>query len=609
MTGQRIVIQPLGFDSPTEIAAQELAKYLPRMAKVTVEVLPAREAMPQGVSADICLGSSIHLMHAVERHAVRHLPYPLGEDAYEIASHEGVLYLIGNRPRSVLFAAYRLLEELGCVFLRPGPGGEIIPKLKSLEFPTKPIRETASYHHRGICIEGAPRLEHVLDLLDWMAKKKMNVFQLQFEYGEVFWKRGYRTSPEIAPTEPSDDFFSAYDSLTLDDRVIAKLKSLDMMVHRVGHGWTAEVFGMKGLDWTPTRLRPKKALQHRIALVKGKRVLFEGKPSQTDLCYSQAEVREAFIDIVLRYARQHSEVDYLHVWLSDAYSQKCECAACRKKSPTDWYVELMEVLGRRMKEEGLRMRIVFLAYVDLLWPPDKARITVDNVTLMFAPITRCFQHALTDPKCDDNETTERPPLNSLYLPRRNKANAEIMRSWEKLGIEDTFIFDYHNAGAGLLDGLGADVGAITARDMRDLQDLGIGGMMSCQVVRGFLPTPYLMNAMADVLWNRKLALKPHRQAVMEAAFGKHAGEAEDYLAQLVRAHPRGGQVWPQARHRQGRRHARAVDGARGVHHRARDAVCEARAERRRTKCRGPASTSSPCTPSTGGHWRECGWRE
>ncbi len=109
-----------------------------------------------------------------------------------------------------------------------------------------------------------------------------------------------------------------------------------------------------------------------------------------------------------------------------------------------------------------------------------------------------------------------------------------MRSWQKLGIEDTFIFDYHNAGAGLLDGLGADVGAITARDMRDLQDLGIGGMMSCQVVRGFLPTPYLMNVMADVLWNRKLAVKPHRQAVMEAAFGKHAAEVETYLATLVK---------------------------------------------------------------------------
>ncbi len=385
MNTKHIVIQPLGFDSPTEIAAAELAAYLPRMAKVTVEVLPAREGLPVGSEATVVVGAMLSMVDAWPGGKVLD---PQGPDAYAIMPRGGVLYLAGNRPRCVLFAVYRLLEEFGCVFLRPGPGGEIVPKLKALEFPTKTIREEASYRHRGICIEGAPRLEHVLDLLDWMAKKKMNAFQLQFEYGEVFWKRGYLTSPELAPT--GNDCFPDFDSETLDDRVIAKLKSLDMMVHRVGHGWTAEVFGMKGLDWTPTKQRPKKALQHRIALVKGKRVLFEGKPSQTDLCYSQAEVREAFVDVVLRYARRHSEVDYLHVWLSDAYSQKCECADCRKKSPTDWYVELIEVLGRRMKDEGLRMRIVFLAYVDLLWPPDKARITVDNVTLMFAPITRLF---------------------------------------------------------------------------------------------------------------------------------------------------------------------------------------------------------------------------
>ena len=487
MAADHIVIQPLGFDSPTQIAARELAKYLPRMAKVTVEVRPAREGLPKGSDATIVLGTSTNMYVGAPWFA--HLPAPHEEDALAIVPKGGVLYLVGNRPRCVLFAAYRLLEELGCVFLRPGPRGEIIPKLKSPAFPTKPLREQASYHHRGICIEGSPRLEHVLDLLDWMAKKKMNAFQLQFEHGGVFWKRGYRTSPEIAPTELSDDFFPAWDSRTLDDRVIAKLKSLDMMVHRVGHGWTAEVFGMKGLDWTPTKLRPKKALQHRIAEVKGKRVLFEGKPSQTDLCYSQAEVREAFLETVVRYARRHSEVDYLHVWLSDAYTNKCECAACRTKSPTDWYVEVVEALGRRMKDEGLRMRIVFLAYVDLLWPPDTARVTADNVTLMFAPITRCFKHALNDPKCDTGESTARPEHNLLWMPRTNRANAEIIRSWQKLKIADTFIYDYHNAWAAWLDGLGGDVGAITARDMKDLKDLGIGGMMSCQAVRAFLPTP------------------------------------------------------------------------------------------------------------------------
>ena len=49
-----------------------------------------------------------------------------------------------------------------------------------------------------------------------------------------------------------------------------------------------------------------------------------------------------------------------------------------------------------------------------------------------------------------------------------------------------------------------------------------------------------MNVMADVLWNRNLAVKPHRNTVMEAAFGKYAEEVEAYLAHLVKTTRAGG---------------------------------------------------------------------
>ncbi len=526
----RILIEPLGFDSPVSIAARELERYLPRLAPVRASVLPPRGSLPDDSPAQIVLADSIH---AEELPSLGRLPSPSEwDDAFAIIPRRGVTYLVGANARSVLFAAYRLLEELGAVFLRPGPGGEVLPRRARLALPTKPMRERASYRHRGICIEGHPRLDHVLALLDWMAKKKMNAFQLQFMHSGVFWRRGYE-GPEMEVAAGADRLTES-DCRSLDDRVIARVRELGMMLHRVGHGWTAAAVGLDGTSWERRKQRPPPDRRGWLAQVGGKRDTWHGIAANTELCYSRREVREAFIEGVMTYARQHCEVDLLHVWMSDSYNNKCECAECRKKSPSDWYVMLVAEIGRRLMAEQLPTRVVSLGYVDLLWPPEEARIATDNVTFMYAPITRCFRHALGDPKCDAGESTARPELNQCRLPETNRAHAEVMQSWSELDLPDTFLFDYHNIWVVWRDGLGTDVGAVMARDMKDLAKLGLNGMMSCQAVRAFYPTPYLANAMADMLWNRKQSQARHRQQVMASAFGRHAREAEAYFSHLVR---------------------------------------------------------------------------
>lgn len=526
---QTILIQPLGFDSPTSIAATELASYLPRLADVDTLVLPALSTIPSKSQPQIVLGTS----EACADMGLGTIPKVNElDDEIALISKKGILYLVGANPRSVLFAAYRLLEELGVVFLRPGPAGEVIPHTKKLKLPTKAIREKASYRHRGICIEGAPRLEHALDILDWMVKKKMNTFQLQFRHSGVFWRRGY-SSPEM--DERSKEYrLSEEECYALDDRVVAKLQDLGLILHRVGHGWTGYVVDVPSLDWERTDIQPPTEKMGWLAEVKGKRKVLYDIAAATELCYSQPKVRDAFVADVVHYAWQHPEVDVLHVWMSDSFNNKCECAKCRKRPPTDWYVMIIDAIGKQLEVEGLQTRVVFLAYQDLLWPPQEIRLTTDNVVFMYAPITRCFRHTLVDKKCDEGRKWDLPPLNETKLFESNRPFAEIARQWQALEMPDSFVFDYYLWWEVFQDGFGQDMGTVMAKDMASLSDLGLNGLVSCQCLRAFYPLPYLPSAMADFLWNKKQSVKAHRSRIMTAAFDKHTPEVEEYFMHMVR---------------------------------------------------------------------------
>ncbi|UCH34126.1 MAG: DUF4838 domain-containing protein [Armatimonadota bacterium] len=566
-----ILVQPIGFHSAVEKAADELASYLPRLADVEAHVLPALKAVAAERSPHIVLGVSDDLSGI----GLGKLPKPHDlDDALAIIPRDGRLYLTGSNPRSVLFAAYRLLEELGAVFLRPGPDGEVLPRKKRLVLPQRPVREIASCRHRGLCIEGAPRLEHVLDLLDWMAKKKMNGFQLQFRHSGVFWRRGYGAL--VAGAAARTKRLTEDDCLTLDDRVIARVKELGMLLHRVGHGWTAYAVGLPGLNWEKTKRKPPKGKQQWLAQVNGKRDVWEGVPLNTELCYADPEARRALVAEVVEYARRHPEVDILHFWLSDAMNNKCECARCRRKTPSDWYAVLVNEVSSKLKAEGISTRVLFLAYLDLLRPPERERITGDNVAFMFAPITRCFRHALADTRCAEDFDTSRPALNRCRLPRTNRGHADLARMWKKLGLRDTFLFDYHLGGAGLSDGLGKDIGAVMARDIRDLDALGLNGYVGCHHVRVFYPLPYLPNVMADMLWNTRQSVPAHRRRIMSAAFGSHAREVEEFFAATVRAFRAGPDYG----------HGIVSAGTRGARRRLSDILALAEGARRRFAAAG-----------------------
>src|SRR4029453_14284547 len=167
------------------------------------------------------------------------------DDAISIATEAANGIICGTNPRSVLLAVYRYLHLLGCRWVRPGVDGEYIPAVK-LAHTKVHMAEKPSYRHRGICIEGAVSYEHVRDLIDWMPKVGLNAYFFQFRGGFTFFVWWY--SHMGHPTRQTHGF-TVDQARTLVRQVAAEAKKRDLVYHAVGHGWTCEPFGIRGLGW------------------------------------------------------------------------------------------------------------------------------------------------------------------------------------------------------------------------------------------------------------------------------------------------------------------------------------------------------------------------
>jgi hypothetical protein len=397
--------------------------------------------------------------------------------------------------------------------------------------------EQAAYRHRGVCIEGAPSVTHALGMVDWCAKKRMNTVFLQFLSSRYFFNRWYERpyNPQFA-----DQAVSAEEALAYDDQVIASMQRRGLILHRVGHGWTSAAFGMPRSGWVVADESVPSEYERWLAEVDGERDLFRGIPINTELCYSYQPAFDAFVETIVQYCEGHPELDVVHVWLSDATNNKCECAECRKLSIADWYAKIINALSEELRRRVPGMRFVFLCYFELLWPPKELEIDEEagsrgeggNAILMFAPIARCYGHALADPACDDREEWPRPALNEYAASRYNAFYGQRLAEWRQAFAGDSFDFDYHLMWANWHQLTDTHIAWLFHRDLQDLKTLGLDGIISCQAFRAFYPSGLAMTTLAEALWNPDVPWDEMRQRYLAAAFGKHTAFADEYLRTL-----------------------------------------------------------------------------
>ena len=457
---------------------------------------------------------------------------PEFDDAFIIDVVKGIGKIVGSNPRSVLLGVYRYLTELGCAFFLPGKDGELIPKVDKQSCNVS-MNWVASMRHRGVCIEGEVTLENVLNMVDYLPKIGCNSYFIQFREAHTFFDRWYsRHKDEKENSVP----FSRDESKKFLKIIEDELSKRNMIYQKVGHGWTCECIGIPAIGWNQVDgMAIPEEFKSLLAEINGKREFFENTPLNTHLCYSNPIAKQRFVDEVVSYAIDHPEIDLLHVWLADNNNNICECENCRKLRLSDWYVSMLNSIDEKLTAAGNdNLRIVFLLYYELLWPPIKEKLNnPERFVMMFAPISRTYSRPYLE-KGDIIEKHSLPEytVNQINLSTDVHENVNMLLHWQDYFHGDSFLFDYH-----LMNEINKEYGHmklanVIYKDVAQLHQLGLNGLISCQVTRCGFPSGFGLYVLGQTLFNPEITWENLCENYFSAAFGDDSDEAKEFLNNL-----------------------------------------------------------------------------
>ena len=514
-------IYKLRADHVIDFAAEELKEYLrmmmPRCGEIDISYDPeAKDGFRLGLLGDFSLPSEAE-------------DIVLDDVIHVDATKDGGI-LAGSNPRSVLFAVYRLLRENGCRWLYPGIDGEYVP-IRDIE-PTK-YHKLADHRFRGHCNEGAESQQCMLETIDFYAKQELNVYMLEFDnpftYYNTYYTHAYNA--ENRPPEP----IPHEQALQWKRQCETEIAKRGLMFHDMGHGWTAEPFGLDSSDgWTAKEQALTDEQRACLAEVNGVRQLWGGVALNTNICMSSPKVRKIMVDGIVRYAENAQNVDYLHIWLSDGSRNHCECEACRKMTPSDFYLIMMNELDEALTAKGLDTRIVFIAYIDTMFPPEQ--ITIKNparFSLLYAPITRTYSASITE-DCVLPEP-QKYVRNAWENPRSAEENLALLRQWQEIFPGPVFSYEYHYWRAQYWDPGITYISRRIYEDIRSLRFMGIDGFVEDGSQRSFFPNGFHIYIYAEALMDRDCDYEAVRDDYFKHIYGDAWQEVLSYLTRVSNA--------------------------------------------------------------------------
>ena len=515
------VIKKLRADHVLDFAAEELKKYLrmmmPRCGEIDIVFDPAAtDGFRLGLLEDFALPCEAE--------------DPFIDDLVHIDTDTQGGILAGSNSRSVLYAVYRYLKLNGCRWLYPGIDGEHIP-IQDIQ-PQK-YHHLASHRFRGHCNEGAESQTCMLETIDFYAKQELNVYMIEFDNPFAYYDH-YYSHPRNTANRPPEPV-TPEQTLQWKRQCEAEIAKRGLQFHDMGHGWTADPFGLASTDgWKPHKDKVLTQEQKEaVAELGGVRGLRNGIALNTNLCMSNPKVRHKMAQSIVDYAASSRNVSYLHVWLADGSRNHCECAECRKLNPSDYYLMIMNELDQMLTAAGLNTRIVFICYMDTLWAPKE--VTIENpqrFSLLYAPIHRSYSSSISEGALPEAQPYVR---NKWTNPPTADDHLALLRIWQKNWKGPTFGYEYHFWRHQYSDPSYLYLSRRIYEDIRALRYIGLDGYVEDGSQRSFFPNGLAMHVYAETLLDRDADFDAMVEDYYRHTYGEDWSLAKKYMDQVMEA--------------------------------------------------------------------------
>ena len=209
------VIRPSRAHGAYAVAAETFASLAEKVCGTKCDIITDSDALPEGTSPVAVIGTDaangysadLWLTRKIDGFRVRYNTEDLAVFTADIGGRRH-LFFSGGRPRAVIYAVYRYFEL--CCGCRWFWDGDRLPSLGELPLDGVDIAETPRFEWRGLRYFAHRSLhrfqaEHwsLADWqaeIDWMLKKRLNMFMLRIGLDDLFQK----AFPDIVPYPDRD---------------------------------------------------------------------------------------------------------------------------------------------------------------------------------------------------------------------------------------------------------------------------------------------------------------------------------------------------------------------------------------------------------------------